>query len=245
MSLKRKITTLLFVILFSIPTVSFPQGKTGGVHGIEWGTSFEEVLEHFRELAKNPETAIVTTILNVRPDTEILIKRDEIKYRYYFYQRPDIVLENKSKEVEAKPGAEDETFDSLAEEATDDIPADSTEPVAESTGEANKAETTDGDYPRFFFMETKFSYVPSPQLLELLTKRYGSPTLEKIDKKGIGAYVWEMDTGYIVQWVDIYDKKPFTRSLYYISKEIMKEINQDYEKYKYTREINVLRKILP
>ncbi|MES0490721.1 MAG: hypothetical protein ABUK01_12045 [Leptospirales bacterium] len=241
----KRIQTLLIIILFSIPAISFAQNKTGGVHGIAWGTSFENVLDHFRELAKNPKNEVTATILNVRPDEEILVKRNEIRYRYFFYLRPDIVLENKPKEEGSDTAEEAEGFEPLADEGTDDIPEETTEPATETTEEDIKVEVTNENFPRFFFMETKFAYVPSQELLELLKKRYGNPTLTKLDKDGVGAYVWELKTGYIVQWVDLYDKKPFSRSIYYISKTIMEEINRDYAKYEYTREIQTLRDILP
>jgi hypothetical protein len=101
------------------------------------------------------------------------------------------------------------------------------------------------DQNRLFFVESSFSYVPAIDLEKSVSERYGNRTGGVVDKDTFrGYYLWSMQRGYVIQWVDPYKKKPFSRSLYYASKDIIEEIKADYKKFQYTREIKTLLDIV-
>ena len=59
-----------------------------------------------------------------------------------------------------------------------------------------------------------------------------------------GAYSWEKEEGFLVQWVEPYAKQGYTRSLYYLSRKIRDEIKADLQAWQFVREIKALDSLL-
>lgn len=112
----------------------------------------------------------------------------------------------------------------------------------ENSNEENQKEE---NTPRFFFIESSFPFVPSDKIYEKLKEKYGEKTSSSVNKDNSGAYVWETEDGYIVQWLEPYNTEPYTRSIYYISKKIRTEIEKDLEEYQNYRELKAVKNLLP
>ncbi len=99
--------------------------------------------------------------------------------------------------------------------------------------------------PRFFYAESAFPLVPSEDLHSKLVEKYGERTASSRNKDNRGAYIWTLPNGYLVQWVEPYEKGSYTRRLSYLSKTIRDEINTDIKYYQYKKELAALEAILP
>ncbi|RME92891.1 MAG: hypothetical protein D6767_02210 [Candidatus Hydrogenedentota bacterium] len=114
---------------------------------------------------------------------------------------------------------------------------DSQQTIADNQKDQNPA--------RFFFVSSEFDLVPAEMLYEKLKQKYGNRTGSTLDKNQRGAYIWEGEKGFLLQWLEPYQQKPYTRKLYYISKEIREQIKKDYEAYMSYRELKAIDSLLP
>ena len=98
----KKITIFLytFVFVFLYSYSIFTQEITG-VDGKNWGSSYENVLDFYRDISQSEKTADTVEIINAIKDKEIIIKRDDIFYKFIFYKTPQDVIElyQKTKDV--------------------------------------------------------------------------------------------------------------------------------------------------
>lgn len=189
-----------------------------GFQGIKWATKYTDVKEEFRTLSSSPDVKYPVEIVRDIPDKEILIKRNGIFYRYVFYKKPN--------NEEGKSDKPDENRNN-------------------TENENENQEKNEEDTPRFFFMESSFPFVPAENIYKKLSNEYGEKTSSAVNKDESGAYVWETEKGYIVQWLEPYNKAPYTRSLYYISKDIRKKIEEDLGEYQNYRELKAVKNLLP
>ena len=109
-----------------------------------------------------------------------------------------------------------------------------------NNGEENEA----SKIARFFFTSSSFPFVPSKEIYNKLKAKYGAHTTSTSDKNK-GAYVWDISEGIVVQWVEAYKDQPYTRSIYYISKEIREEIMKDLVEYQNYKELKAVENIVP
>lgn len=98
---------------------------------------------------------------------------------------------------------------------------------------------------KFFLMQSNFPPILTDDLYQKLDAKYGARTSSTVNKKFQGAYVWDLAGGFLIQWVEPYQQKAYTRSLVYISKDLREEIKKDLKSYQYNREIKNLEKVLP
>jgi len=226
------------LFIFTLPLLAtgflYPQNNAApgtsltGFDGLAWGVEYKEAKDRFRVLASSEETTEAVSIIADIPDTEIKIERKSLVYRYLFYKKPAILLE---KETEKKT------------EAAPLDPATPNQPPVDTNGQADKNAAQ--ALPRLFLVESTFSYVPAEELYNKIAEKYGKRNAGKLDDKtNRGYYVWNLDRGYIIQWIDPYKKMPFTRSIYYVSKEIVEEIRADFPRYQMTKELKILNDIL-
>ncbi len=108
-----------------------------------------------------------------------------------------------------------------------------------------KSESTMQAQARFFFLESTFPYLPAEELYQKISAKYGSRTGNTVNKEKRGAYIWELDNGYLIQWVDPFEQGMYTRSIYYLSQDMAAQIGKDYQEFMYLRELNTIEKILP
>lgn len=192
-----------------------------GFDGMSWGTEYKEAKDRFRTLSSSKEVGEPVSIISDTPETQIKIQRNKLIYRYEFYQKPETLVK-----FEKSSTAGETTVENKPQE---------------DTNGTNK----DKINPRLFLVESTFEYVPAEELYKKLSEKYGQRNGGKIDDKtNRGYYLWNLNGGFLIQWIDPYKKKPFSRSIYYLSKEIVDEIRADFPKFQYTRELNTLMKII-
>lgn len=189
--------------------------KIEGFDGIAWGMSYKEMKDRFRVMASNANAADNVEIISDNPDREILIRRREIYYRYVFYKKPP------AKSIESMPKPE-------AGKPADKPPEN--DPTAGTA--------------KFFFVESVFPLLKSEELYTTLTAKYGQRTGSSVGDTMRGAYTWEKEEGFMVQWVEPYAKQGYTRSLYYLSRKIRDEIKADLQAWQFVREIKALDSLL-
>ncbi len=66
------------------------QNNLDGFGGISWGSTYKDVKERFRVLGMQKQEQSTPEILYDNPGKELLIKRDDIRYRYVFYKKTDL-----------------------------------------------------------------------------------------------------------------------------------------------------------
>ncbi|MDH4263172.1 MAG: hypothetical protein OEV78_09035 [Spirochaetia bacterium] len=204
-----------------------------GFDGLQWGVDYREAKDRFRTLSSSADAKEPVSIIADTPETEIKVKRNNIVYRYFFYQKPKILVDT-------------QTTSSTNVNADNPQPAQAvTDNKTPIDTNGNQSQDQNKVMSRLFLVESTFSYVPAEDLNKKITEKYGTRNGGILDDKtNRGFYLWNLDRGYIIQWIDPYKKMPFSRSIYYVSKELVEEIKADYPKYQYSKEIQILKDIL-
>lgn len=197
------------------PANNNAQSKIEGFDGIAWGMTYKEMKDRFRVMASNANAADNVEIVSDNPDREILIRRREIYYRYVFYKKPA------AKSIESMP-----------------------KPEAGKPAEKPPENDPTAGTAKFFFVESVFPLLKSEELYTTLTAKYGQRTGSSVGETMRGAYTWEKEEGFMVQWVEPYAKQGYTRSLYYLSRKIRDEIKADLQAWQFVREIKALDSLL-
>lgn len=171
-----------------------------------WGSTYTEVRTRLKALATSATAIERVEILNEERNKFILVKRNDVMYRYSFYKTPYNValLQNHS----------------LTTEEHDEVEA------------------------RLFHVKVSTVFIISKSVREKLAVIYGLPARSTVDKKMMGADIWEPDGGLIFQWYEPYNGKAFTRTVDYLSLDLAKEIMTEYADYFDAREKLILQKIL-
>ncbi len=189
--------------------------KIEGFDGVAWGMTYKEMKDRFRVMASNANAADNVEIISDNPDREILIRRREIFYRYVFYKKPA------AKSVESMP-----------------------KPETGKPAEKPLADDPTAGTAKFFFVESIFPLLKSDELYTKLSEKYGQRTGSSVGETMRGAYSWEKEEGFLVQWVEPYAKMGYTRSLYYLSRKIRDEIKSDLQAWQFVREIKAIESLL-
>ncbi len=222
----KSLLLLTFLILKVSSAHLTAQENTDNIPGnIAWNDLYSDVKERFRVLASNPDIKDPVEIILDEPEKEILVRRKGIYYRYLFYQKPISEEDVQQQDQQGQNATTDENQEQVQANKTTDI----------------------SKQARLFFIETSFLFVQSEKLYEKLKMKYGSHTNEHgdIKKQKSGAYIWDSEKSYLVQWIEPYQEKSFTRKIYNISKDIRKEIMEDLESFQYRQEIETINNILP
>ncbi|MBE7411661.1 MAG: hypothetical protein L6Q54_03235 [Leptospiraceae bacterium] len=222
---------ILFFLLLT--TVGYaqdrPKSESSSLDGFgesEWGASYESIRDKFLNLSKNPNSTEKIEVVNEVKDESLLIRRNGINYLYRFYKTPAIVKESREKNI---------------------VDTSSTE-LDPKTGD-QKHDGTGSLYS----VGVLFNYVESDLLKLKIENKYGKPKKESLDDNKIGgAVIWELTNaneatpkgGYIVQWKDVYRKKPFSRRMDYYSASIKDMIAKEYKEYFSVPEIKTLKELL-
>lgn len=97
---------------------------------------------------------------------------------------------------------------------------------------------------KFFYLSMKFPYLTLKEVKDRIEAKFGQPSSENISDNQ-GAIAWDSEKTIIIMWVDRYEKKPFSRRIIYISKEITKELNEYRRNIFNKTEIEILNKLNP
>jgi hypothetical protein len=222
--------------------VSVP-GPGAGLGDASWGKPFDSIREQILSIRNNPDTKEKIEIVNEVKDKTLLVKRNNISYLYRFYKKPKILAQfNKSKE-------EDHTGTSmLFSIGIYFSPVESLKlkkQIEEKYGKAMKE-------PQAQIPRDKFS---KPQ------EEDDTTDFNDDSKKIAGAYTWTFSRPagnsaaenannlkeqasskgeFILQWVEPYNKKAFSKRMDYFSISKSDIINIDYKDYFSARETDIL-----
>lgn len=200
-----------------------------GFDGFRWGDTYEEVRSGINDLIRSGRSSIPVEKISDIPEREIRIRRGNVIYRYVFYKRPEILK---------KLDGPSTTTPAATPDATDDIGPD-------MDPDNPPADAQPADRARLFLVESTFAYIEADQVYGKLSKKYGNRTTTTETKEFRGAYIWDLESGRVIQWLDPYNEKPYTRSIYYYSLAITKEIMADLKEYNYVEEIKTMMDLLP
>ena len=208
-----------FFFLISFSSL-FAQGNftrdITGFRGIAWGEDYIRVKNRFRELSRMGGNFTEREKVHILRDEEekmLLIKRGEVLYRYVFYK--PFFWEEKEEENATQIGA----------------------PL-----EVEEEEKPTG--AQLFFVEVSFPFLPMDKVREKIEDLYGGYTSSTYDpNKKEGAFIWERERGWIIQWIENYREKPYTRYIYYYSKEHVEIIRKNLEEYRFRREFQILKEL--
>ncbi|MCU0847644.1 MAG: hypothetical protein MUD12_07125 [Spirochaetes bacterium] len=120
----------------------------------------------------------------------------------------------------------------------------------ESRPEADKDKKTPdssgqkADEGKLFYVALKFPYLAMEEVRKKLQDKYGPWTSDNLADSQ-GAIAWNGDKTIIVMWVDRYEKKPYCRRIVYVSKDIVKELNEYQNKVFNKTEQELIRKLNP
>ncbi|HRP69975.1 MAG TPA: hypothetical protein PLY93_10630 [Turneriella sp.] len=115
--------------------------------------------------------------------------------------------------------------------------------AGKETAKPATSEVAQGD-AKLFFVESIFPLLKEDELYKTLTAKYGQRTGSSVGDTWRGAYTWDKADGFLVQWVEPYQKHGYTRSLYYLSRKIRDEIKNDLQAWQFVREIKALDSLL-
>ena len=182
-------------------------GSLSGFAETAWGTTFSEVRTRLASLATSDTTTEKVEIVAMELNKYILVKRNDILYRYNFYLTPYEVARLQNHEL-------------------------------------TKEEHNQKD-ARLYHVKVILPFIEAGKIKDKLSKLHGPNTKTTVDeKKKDGANIWELGAGLIFQWYEPYHKKPYTRSVDFLSTEMSKQILAEYAQYFDARERLLLQKVL-
>lgn len=216
----RKIFVII-AILF-IYSLIYSQGKIDGFGNIKWSSSINDV-----------KSNVVGKIVFTDEKKVVISKDGDIEYLYGFFYKGAETEESDAPKAAVKV----ETPDSKTNEpAKANEPPKIVEPVKSKESEVKPADS------KLFYVSVKFPYLTKDQVKKKIEEKYGPATGEDI-KDNKGAIIWNSDSTTIIMWVDNYNKKPYCMKINYLSKEVIKQVNEYQRIIFNTREIEVLKRL--
>ncbi len=221
--------------------VSVP-GPGSGLGDASWGKPFDSIREQIMSIRNNPETKEKIEILNEVKDKSLLIKRNNITYLYRFYKKPKILAKfNKSKEddhsgtsmlfsvgvyfspvesIKLKKQIEDK-YGKAMKEPKAQIPKDK---FSKPEDEDDSTDMSDDSKKIAGFYSWTFNRAKAGEVAEA----------------GVSKAAAQSKGEFILQWVEPYNKKAFSKRMDYFSVDKSDLINIDYKDYFSARETDVL-----
>ncbi len=229
-------------------SVSVP-GPGSGLGDTAWGNSYVSIRDEINKIRQNPEIKEKIEIINEVKDKSLLVKRNNITYLYRFYKKPKLLDKfNKSKEDEGKGSS------SLFSVGVYFSPVESLKLKKQVEDKYGKpAKEPQAQIPRDKFSKPEGEDDSADDNVD--------------DKKIAGAYTWSFKRAestseaaepvksaaanaaspqksnkaeFIIQWVEPYNKKAFSKRMDYFSVDRTDLINIDYKDYFSARETDVL-----
>jgi hypothetical protein len=112
-------------------------------------------------------------------------------------------------------------------------------------GEGDKKEKVEkADEGKLYYVALKFPYLAMNEVRKKIEDKYGPYTNENMSNHQ-GAIAWNGEKTIIIMWVDRYENKPYCRRITYVSKEIIKELNDYFLRVFNRVELELIRKLAP
>lgn len=192
---------------FEQPAVDAGNAELNGFADTPWMSNYSAVKKRFQDLATAANTPERIEIVMAVEDRYILVKRNDILYRYNFYKSPLNVAQLNNHQLTR------EEYD-----------------------------TMEG---RLFHVKVILPFIQSKWIGEKLEKTYGQKTRSTVDEETMrGADIWEKPGGYIFQWYEPYNDVAYSRTIDYMSSDMVKTIMAENEKYFDAKERELLRKLI-
>lgn len=178
--------------------------KLAGFAETPWMSTYTQVKERFTGLSEAKGATDRIEILMAVRNEYILIRRNDVLYRYNFYRSPLEVVR-------------------LTNPETDREKWDATEGV-------------------LFQVKTVLPFIDAAAVSKKIEAAYGPRTRSTVKPGEFrGADVWELEGGFIIQWYEPYNQRPFTRTIDTISDELARRILKERADY-FTAEEQILLK---
>ncbi|MBX7059590.1 MAG: hypothetical protein K1X75_16115 [Leptospirales bacterium] len=172
-----------------------------------WRSTFSEVKARLRALATAQNAVERVEILNEVRNDYILVRRNDIEYRYSFYKTPYEVKRIADHQLSMEQWDEEEAI--------------------------------------LFHVKVILPFIEASLINGKIEAIYGRRTNSTVDERtGMGAAIWSLDGGFVFQWYEPYRRRPFTRSIDFLSKELAEQIMAEYADYFDAREKSLLRDLL-
>lgn len=216
----RKIFVIIAILFTS--SLIYSQGKIDGFGNIKWSSSINDVKGN-----------VVGKIVFTDEKKVVISKDGDIEYLYGFFYKGTETEESDAPKVAVKV----ETPGSKANEPAkaNELPK-TLEPVKSKESEVKPTDS------KLFYVSVKFPYLTKDQVKKKIEEKYGPATGEDL-KDNKGAIIWNSDTTTVIMWVDNYNKKPYCMKINYLSKNVIKEVNEYQRIIFNTREIEVLKRL--
>lgn len=155
-------------------------------------------------------------------EKKVVISKDgDIEYLYGFFYRGTEAVELETPKAAVKVETPDKKTNEPAKPAESEV------------------KSTDS---KLFYVSVKFPYLTKDQVKKKIEEKYGPATGEDL-KDNKGALIWNSDTTTIIMWVDSYNKKPYCMKINYLSKAIIKEVNEYQRIIFNSKEMEVLKRL--
>ena len=192
---------------FEQPAVDSGNAELNGFADAPWMSNYSAVKKRFQDLATAANTPERIEIVMAVEDRYILVKRNDILYRYNFYKSP------------------------------------------KNVAKLNNHQLTEVEYDtmegRLFHVRVILPFIQSKWIGEKLEKTYGQKTRSTVDEETMrGADIWEKPGGFIFQWYEPYNDIAYSRTIDYMSVDMVKTIMAENEKYFDAEERELLRKLI-
>lgn len=172
-----------------------------------WMTTFDQAREIFRNLATAEEVRERVEILHMDRNRTIVIRRNDIQYRYNFYKTPYSVARLENPE--------------LNEEEYDEVEA------------------------VLFHVKVTIPFIEAEWINDRIENAYGPRTRSTVDDETLrGTDIWELDGGFIFQWYEPYNQTAYTRTLDYMSQDMVERILEEFEQYFDAEERRLLQNLI-
>lgn len=229
------------------PEAKKPDGKTdvgvpgpNGLGDLQWGTIYDEARNKFVSLSRSTEIKEKVQIVSEVKNKSILVRRNNLLYMYRFYKRPSILTNLKEKEDSYKGGEKKDHGGrpSLYSVGIFFSPVPSVELKTKIEGKGYGKPTKE---------------IPFKTDESIDEEDENAKEAAALKERKEGAYIWDFSEakfdkegkeskvgGFIIQWVEPYLKKGFTKRLDYFSSEHTDAITKDHEEYFSVREKDLL-----
>lgn len=179
--------------------------KLTGFAETPWMSTYSQVKERFTSLSEakgSPDR--IEILMAVRNET-ILIRRNDVLYRYNFYRTPLEVVRLSHPETERE-----------------------------------KWDETEGV---LYQVKTMLPFIDAAAVSKKIEAAYGPRTKSTVKPGEFrGADVWELEGGFVIQWYEPYNRRPFTRTIDTISDELARRILKERADYFTAEEQMLLKK---
>ncbi|PKL32874.1 MAG: hypothetical protein CVV45_10480 [Spirochaetae bacterium HGW-Spirochaetae-10] len=181
--------------------------RLAGFAETPWMSEYTQVKDRFSALSESAASVDRIEILMAVRNQYILIKRNDVLYRYNFYKTPYEVLKLTNHDLQKEQWEEAEAV--------------------------------------LYQVKIIQPFIASDSISKKLEVAYGPRTRSTVKPETKrGADIWELEGGFIFQWYEPYNGRPYTRTIDYISDELARRILKEREEYFSAEELDLLRKMI-